>query len=226
MKKMSNEAETYVAGRAVERVGFGAHKATGRWPHYSLVVDGVDVGRVRRVVSVSLDRTAGNTRSDAWEISGRILGTREAAELALVERAIANGTLKSHQQAERERLDAVASVIRPTPDSVDETLLTDEDVSEMPAFVSLTEAKDGKDALDLGVIGEAQYALVLVSGNIYRRPASHVGTYGGWRWEDSADHVVSYREAFPELARRVEAAARATTAPSSSPAINFAREGR
>ena len=51
--------------------------------------------------------------------------------------------------------------------------------------------KDGINAVDLGVIGECQYALDFMgqmAANVWRRKASEVGTYGGWRWECGSSH--------------------------------------
>jgi hypothetical protein len=57
-------------------------------------------------------------------------------------------------------------------------------------MTALRQHVDGIEGIDLGVIGESQYALA--SGEVYRRKASEVGTYGGWRWECSADHPRQY----------------------------------
>lgn len=51
--------------------------------------------------------------------------------------------------------------------------------------------RDGINAINLGVIGECQYALAYVGklkSDVFRRKASEVGTYGGWRWECSSTH--------------------------------------
>jgi hypothetical protein len=52
-----------------------------------------------------------------------------------------------------------------------------------------TMLKDGVDGYDLGVIESAQFALT-PRGEIMRRRADEAGTYGGWRWECSASHVL------------------------------------
>lgn len=52
----------------------------------------------------------------------------------------------------------------------------------------LTMLKDGVEGTDLGVIEHSQYALT-TSGDIMRRKASEVNTYGGWRWEMSLEHA-------------------------------------
>lgn len=81
-------------------------------------------------------------------------------------------------------------------------------------FPLLDAMRDGVSAYDLGVIGEAQYAIDTVrvgrrrfSGNIWRRAASHVGTYGGWRWESSSKHPFVHRSVAlnAALASRIEA---------------------
>lgn len=66
----------------IERVG----KTTGRWPNYQLVVNGIDLGTVRRTVQAGGDRMSPDTRYDGWHIHGRVLNTQEAAEAALIER--------------------------------------------------------------------------------------------------------------------------------------------
>jgi hypothetical protein len=55
----------------------------------------------------------------------------------------------------------------------------------------------------LGVIGDAEYALV--RGDVYRRPAAHAGTYGGWRWECTLEHAKLYPTVYPngEIVERV-----------------------
>ena len=75
--------------RRIERVGC----TTGRWPKYRLVVDGVDVGQVRRVLDPSCDRLAPRARWDAWEIPSRVLPTQAEAEDMLIKRAVRFGHL-------------------------------------------------------------------------------------------------------------------------------------
>lgn len=70
--------------------------------------------------------------------------------------------------------------------------------------------RDGLDGIDLGVIGLFQYALVRLThrAEVYRRRASEVGTYGGWRWECNADHPARCfaSEFTSELAARIREA--------------------
>jgi hypothetical protein len=70
--------------------------------------------------------------------------------------------------------------------------------------------RDGLNAIDLGILGDAQYAVNIVGphtfADIWQRPAAHVGTYGGWRWECSSKHPETFAAALPwcaELARRL-----------------------
>lgn len=56
---------------------------------------------------------------------------------------------------------------------------------------TLEQHKDGIEGTDLGVIGDAQY-MISDMLQVYRRPASHIGTYGGWRWECSDIHPAQY----------------------------------
>jgi hypothetical protein len=69
----------------IERIG----KTTGRWQRYNLVVDGVDVGQVRRTVTVGRDGLAGRQqpRYDSWKIHGTACDSQEGAERTLIERA-------------------------------------------------------------------------------------------------------------------------------------------
>lgn len=57
----------------------------------------------------------------------------------------------------------------------------------------LSMLKDGLDGVDLGTIGEAQYALG-ADGEVYRRRGDEAGTYGGWRWQFKASHAAQYRK--------------------------------
>lgn len=67
---------------------------------------------------------------------------------------------------------------------------------------SLDHLRDGINGIDLGVVGLFQFALA--KDGVYRRRASEVGTYGGWRWECGAAHPAR----FPDLPERVELARR------------------
>lgn len=67
----------------IERIG----KTTGRWPKYQLIVNGVDIGQVRRTVSTGCDNLAGGSRYDGWAIHGMVCASRESAEQHLIERA-------------------------------------------------------------------------------------------------------------------------------------------
>ncbi len=86
------------------------------------------------------------------------------------------------------------------------------------AFEMLDYHKDGVKAVDLGVIGETQYALDFLGGmaaNVWRRSADSVGTYGGWRFECSSAHPIRFRATWPymeQLATAIEAAITVHTA--------------
>jgi len=71
-------------------------RTTGRWPRYRLIVDGVDVGEIRRTVSMGRDGLAGRRqpRADAWAISGTECASRDEAESRLIERAVGFGYLR------------------------------------------------------------------------------------------------------------------------------------
>lgn len=73
----------------IERIGITG----GRWPRYMLVVDGVNIGTVRRTTAGSSDRMSPHARYDAWRIHGMELETREAAERELIARAVRFGHL-------------------------------------------------------------------------------------------------------------------------------------
>lgn len=79
---------------------------------------------------------------------------------------------------------------------------------------SLSLMTDGINGADLGVLGECQYAVgIMPDGDmpsVYRRRASDVGTYGGWRWECSTLHPFQNLRAplMAELAERLTAASR------------------
>lgn len=62
--------------------------------------------------------------------------------------------------------------------------------------------RDGITGTDLGVIGLFQFALA--RDGVYRRRASEVGSYGGWRWECNVGHPAR----FPSLSDRAELARR------------------
>jgi len=60
---------------------------------------------------------------------------------------------------------------------------------------TLTQYVDGIDAVNLGIIGSRQYALIYAGtarAAIYQRQASEAGTYGGWRWECDSRHPERY----------------------------------
>jgi len=75
----------------------------------------------------------------------------------------------------------------------------------------LTMTGDGVDGTDLGVIGEAQYALTK-DGQVMRRRADEAGTYGGWRWQADAEHVQRTRASLPDM-EAIAAAIDRTQAP-------------
>jgi hypothetical protein len=78
-------------GHNVERKGL----TTGRFPNYRLVVDGVDLGMVKRKTVKGRDRALGRSQPsyDVWAIHGTELPTQAAAEAKLIERAKNFGTL-------------------------------------------------------------------------------------------------------------------------------------
>jgi hypothetical protein len=62
-------------------------------------------------------------------------------------------------------------------------------------LVLLDVHRDGLAGFDLGIVGECQYALSFrdnPAGDVFRRRASDVGTYGGWRWESSSSHPAQH----------------------------------
>jgi len=71
----------------IRRIG----TAAGRWPRYNLIVDGIDVGSVRRTISRGCDRLhpQGGSTHDGWRIHGVVCESREIAERMLIERAVA-----------------------------------------------------------------------------------------------------------------------------------------
>lgn len=91
---MTNEhtnraAERIVSAKNIARVG----TTTGRWPRYRFIVDGVDVGEIRRTVTGGGDRMSPTERVDGWRIRGTVCATRVGAEVILVERALTFGKL-------------------------------------------------------------------------------------------------------------------------------------
>ena len=75
--------------RKIERIG----NTTGRWVKYNLIVDGVDVGEVKRSLAGGGDRMQPGIRYDVWRIHGRAVCTQEEAERVLIERAVRFGNL-------------------------------------------------------------------------------------------------------------------------------------
>lgn len=89
-----------------------------------------------------------------------------------------------------------------------------------PGNGQLTMLRDGVNAIDLGVIGNWQYAVDIMDrwpggsklatpmlGSLWRRKASEQGTYGGWRWESTAGQPGQYPRVGDnaEIAKRIEA---------------------
>ena len=72
----------------IDRIG----KTAGRWPNYQLIVNGVDLGTVRRTVSSGYD-LMGSSRYDGWAIHGTVCDTRDSAESKLIERAVRFGLI-------------------------------------------------------------------------------------------------------------------------------------
>ena len=60
----------------------------GTWPEYDLIVDGVNLGPVRRVRTQGRDALAGNPHFVQWSAGGRTKQTRVEAELHLVGRQL------------------------------------------------------------------------------------------------------------------------------------------
>ena len=60
-------------------------KTTGRWPEYTIVVDGEDAGRVKRCLP-SVGANYSCERGDGWDIGSTTFCTREEAEAAVIER--------------------------------------------------------------------------------------------------------------------------------------------
>ena len=75
-------------------------KTTGRWPQYNLIVDGVDIGRIKRGLTSGGDRMAPHVREDAWHIHGIACDSQKSAEYELIRRAIRFGYLPDSLGAE------------------------------------------------------------------------------------------------------------------------------
>ncbi len=86
-----------LAARIIDRRG----TTTGRWPNYRLIVDGVDLGSVRRTIASGGGTSRGDiiTR-DAWEVQGWKLPTQAEAEAKLIERGITFGKIPSLSKGE------------------------------------------------------------------------------------------------------------------------------
>jgi len=78
----------------IRRIG----TAAGRWPRYNLIVDGIDVGSVRRTIFRGCDRLhpQGGSTHDGWRIHGVVCESRGTAERMLIERAVRAGLLDEH----------------------------------------------------------------------------------------------------------------------------------
>lgn len=55
--------------------------------------------------------------------------------------------------------------------------------------------RDGFAGKALGAFDGFEYAQHF--DDIYRRPATHAGTYGGWRWECTVEHAQRYAKEIP-----------------------------
>jgi len=71
-------------------------KIDGRFPHYTLIVGGVELGKVKRKVTKGRDGNTGRRQPayDVWAIHGTECVSQQDAERTLIERAIRFGTLK------------------------------------------------------------------------------------------------------------------------------------
>jgi hypothetical protein len=78
--------------RKMERIG----QITGRFPKYNLIVDGVDVGQIRRKLVKGKDGlfSRGQPSYDVWAIHGTELSNQAEAEAKLIERAKRFGYIK------------------------------------------------------------------------------------------------------------------------------------
>jgi hypothetical protein len=78
--------------RTVTRQG----KTEGRFPNYRLIVDGVDLGAVKRKVVKGKDGNVGRNQPayDVWAIHGTECPTQTEAEAKLIERATRFGYIK------------------------------------------------------------------------------------------------------------------------------------
>ncbi len=67
----------------------------GRFPIYTLVVNGIELGVVRRKIAKGKDGLAGRGQPsyDVWEIHGTQLGTQSEAEERLIQRSVKFGTI-------------------------------------------------------------------------------------------------------------------------------------
>ena len=95
-------------------------------------------------------------------------------------------------------------------------------------MTTLSMLRDGINAIDLGVVGECQYAVSVlpvgdsgILADIFRRNASYVGTYGGWRWECGSRHPEQYPNdpILLEVSERIQALAGHIPAEALSPSI-------
>ena len=77
-----------MGGYEIIRVG----KVGGRWPSYRLVVDGVDIGGVKRSFAAGSDRLA-PAKYDGWAIHGMVCSSKDGAEKVLIERAVRFGII-------------------------------------------------------------------------------------------------------------------------------------
>lgn len=76
----------------IERIG----KTTGRFPSYRFVVDGVDIGHIKRKVVKGKDGNVGRSQPayDVWAIHGTECSSQVDAEATLLERAYRFGYIK------------------------------------------------------------------------------------------------------------------------------------
>ena len=96
-KKVPDAPETEtVDGFSIQRVPFpGLGSVNGRSAHYYLIVNGVNLGTIRRTVGFGYDRMAGRRqiRYTVWQISGIQIQDRYEAEAKMIEQAIHFGQL-------------------------------------------------------------------------------------------------------------------------------------
>lgn len=74
----------------IERKGI----VSGRWPTYTLIVNGVEIGEVKRTLTKGGGDKFARRTYDGWQIHGAVLHTREEAEKALIVRAIRFGKMR------------------------------------------------------------------------------------------------------------------------------------